>query len=171
MAMIHIICFGNPLYADDGTGQLVFSLLDSELEKKPEWNDSVEIFYAGNSGQRAFPYFMNCSYLIIVDAMQGKKPSQPGYIYRLTAKELSELESNESHNEISSHRLEVTQSWQLLKLCCGTLPELAIFAIELARVTPYSTEISAEVKLASNQVVMEIMQLCHSYLSQNIDIN
>lgn len=135
--------------------------MESELEKKTEWNDSVEIFYAGNSGQRAFPYFMNCSYLIIVDAIQGKKPSQPGYIYRLTAKELSKLESSESRNEISSHRLEVTQSWQLLSQCCDKVPELTIFAIEGSDVTAFNENISDEVELASYQVVKEIMQLCH----------
>lgn len=160
MTMIHIICFGNPLYGDDGAGQMVFSLLEDELDNKFEWASSVQLFYAGNSGQRAFPYFMNCSHLIIIDAIQGKKPSHPGHIYRLTAKELSQLD-DESRNEISSHRLEVTQSWQLLKHCCDKVPRLTIFAIEGEDVTSFCESISNEVEQASYQVVLEIMQLCH----------
>lgn len=159
-ARIHIICFGNPLYGDDGAGQKVFDLLKDELTQRGDWQPVVEIFYAGNSGQCAFPYFMGCSYLIIVDAIQVRQGNQPGRVYRLSDRDLVKLEGNQSRFAISSHHLDLAQSWQLLQQCCDTLPELTIFAIEMADEARFSTDISDDVLAASHRVSEEIIRLC-----------
>ncbi len=57
--MISIICFGNTLCADDGAGEAVFKQLQLELKNKPEWQEDVQAIYAGNSGQRVFPYLFS----------------------------------------------------------------------------------------------------------------
>ena len=158
--MINIICFGNPLCADDGAGHAVFGQLQSELEAKPEWAGAVQLFYGGNSGQRALPYFMNCSYVIVVDAVLDRTKHEPGRIYRLTAEDLPTLEDEEEASVFSSHILALPQSWRLLKELRTTSPELTLFAIEIADATPYHEGLSHEVESAAHLVTQRIMQLC-----------
>ena len=165
--MINIICFGNPLCADDGAGHAVFRQLQAELEAKPEWRCSVQLFYGGNSGQRALPYFMNCSYVIVVDAILDRARHEPGRIYRLTAEDLPTVEDEEQACGFSSHILAIPQSWQLLKELKTTLPELTLFAIEIADATPYHEGLSREVESAAHLVTQRIMQLCFELVQEN----
>ena len=162
--MINIICFGNPLCSDDGVGHTIFKDLKEELEDKPEWTEFVQLFYGGNSGQRALPYFMNCSHVIVVDAILDRTRQEPGRIHRLKAEDLTSLDNEEEASELSSHILALPQSWQLLKELRDTLPELTLFAIEIGDATPYCEGLSPEVDSAAHQVMRRIMQLCRELI-------
>ncbi len=158
--MINIICFGNPLCSDDGAGQAVFGLLQTALQAKPEWDGRVALFYGGNSGQRTLPYFMNCSGVIVVDALFDLSRQQAGMIHRFSARDLKDLADDDESAAFSSHVLELPQSWRILKELLPVLPELTLFAIEIADVTPYREGLSPEVEQACAQVAQRIMLLC-----------
>jgi len=162
--MINIICFGNSLFADDGVGEEVFRQLESELKAEPDLEGFVCLFYAGNSGQRAFPYFFNCSHLIVVDAIKSQETdsNKPGQVYCLSENELSELEENDFGENLSSHQLSLLQSWTLLKACRSELPQFTLFAIEVGHVTPYTVGLNDEAESSAQQVVAQILKICHS---------
>ncbi len=76
--MISIICFGNTLCSDDGVGYAVFRQLQTMLEVTPNWQTEVKLNYAGNSGQRSLPYFIDSELVIVVDALLVSKLDRVG---------------------------------------------------------------------------------------------
>ncbi|PWI33975.1 hypothetical protein DI392_07185 [Vibrio albus] len=162
--MINIICFGNPLCADDGAGHAVFQQLQSELEVMPELNPHIQLFYGGNSGQRALPFFMNCSNVIVVDALLDRTAHSPGRIYRLGEGDLNLIDEEEESSGFSSHILALPQSWRLLKELKNTLPELTVFAIEISDTTLYKEGLSQAVASATWKVTKKIMQQCQELM-------
>ncbi|PJC87739.1 hypothetical protein CSW98_01010 [Vibrio sp. HA2012] len=158
--MINIICFGNPLCADDGAGHAVFQQLKSTLESEPELESHIQLFYGGNSGQRALPYFMNCSDVIVVDALLDRGAPSPGRIYRLDADDLDDIDDERESIGFSTHILALPQSWRLLKELKNTLPALTVFAIEIADTTLYREGLSREVQEATCSVTQKIIRQC-----------
>jgi hydrogenase maturation protease len=162
--MINIVCFGNPLCADDGAGHAVFQQLQSELKITPELEPHIQLFYGGNSGQRALPYFMNCTNVIVVDALLDRTAHSPGRIYCLGEEDLSIIDAEEESSGYSSHILALPQSWRLLKELKNPLPELTLFAIEIADTTLYKEGLSQAVASATGKVTKKIMQHCHELM-------
>ncbi len=165
--MIHIICFGNTLCSDDGVGYLVFELLEQKLKSIADVDSSVQLFYAANSGQKTLPLLMNCSELILVDAIVAETQKQPGEIHRFTASDIiSQLENNK-RTEYSSHAFDLHLSWELIETLNPVTPELTIYAIEIDNAQPYREKVSDPVKHAAQLVSQEIVEQCITILKDN----
>lgn len=156
--MIHIICFGNTLCSDDGVGYLVFELLEQKLKSIADADSYVQLFYAGNSGQKTLPLLMNCSELILVDAMMVYSYAQPGLIHRFTALDMIDKLENYQRAEYDSHAFDLHLSWELIETLNLVTPELTIYAIEIDNAQPYREKVSDPLKHAAQLVSQEIVE-------------
>lgn len=164
--MINIVCFGSSLRADDSVGLLVFELLQYELDAKPFWADQVQLNYAGNAGARALPYFLDCEYLVVVDAIMPDTPTNPGAIHKLSAHDVSHLDDGSLNHAYSSHLLAFPQCWQLLRSLGKPLPKLTIMAIEISNVKLCQQLVTPDVEKAAKTITKNIMRYCRSLITK-----
>lgn len=158
--MINIICFGNQLCSDDGVGYAVFEQLQTELASRQAGESVIKLFYAANSGQRVFPYFLNCTHVIVVDALESQPSGHPGKLHCFDDDDLQSMIGVDRETDLSSHMMALPQTWQLLNTLVETPPQLTVFAIEVADVKAFNQAISSEVANVVPEVARRIIQLC-----------
>jgi len=158
--MINIICFGNQLCSDDGVGYAVFERLQTELAPRPAVDSPIQLFYAANSGQRALPFFFNCTHTIVVDALESQSFGHPGKLYCFDGDDLQSMTGTDRETHLSSHMMALPQIWQLLNTLMETPPKMTVFAIEVADVTAFNQAMSVKVAKAVPEVARRIIQFC-----------
>jgi len=113
-----IIGLGNLLLKDDGAG--VHAIRALEKEALPP---TVELVDGGTSTLNLLSYFMDCSRIIIIDALQGGSP--PGTIYMLEPGDIAGYRAE----RLSAHDVQILDVARMATLL-GHHPEVMIVGIE-----------------------------------------
>lgn len=134
-ATINILCVGNGLHGDDGLGEAVFERL--QQQSLPE---HVQLIRVPHVGPDALPYFSGCDRVWVVDALQGF--GAPGSVHALAPAQVAEETSVLSHGVGLGTWLAQLPEW------LDEMPDIEVFGVEAARITPFSPGLSVEVGAA-----------------------
>jgi hydrogenase maturation protease len=139
---IVVLGMGNTLMQDDGIGVRAVRLL-AETYDLP---GHVRLVEGGVAGLRCLPEFDGADYLLIVDAMDGKKP--PGAIDRLTSEELPDRRAT----VFSAHEVGVGELLSVARFL-GKLPPTRILAVQAKEVRGVGPDLTPELLDALPRVV------------------
>ena len=142
--MRHILCFGNPLHADDGFGHAVYQ----RLAALPLPSD-LRLFDAGTPGLSALGLFQGCDEVIIIDALA--PGGVPGRLSQLMP------ESIAVESVLPGHAIGVGYLLQALAALSEPIPALRIIAVETAVVCAFQPGLSVPVANAVSQAVALLM--------------
>src|ERR1700746_25356 len=80
-----VLGLGNILHSDDGAGPQVIG----RLREDPRVLNNVSLIEGGTLGLELLTYIWDCSYLLVLDAVDVGKP--PGTLVRMSSQELQTL--------------------------------------------------------------------------------
>lgn len=142
--MRHILCFGNPLHADDGFGHAVYQ----RLAALP-LPSNLRLFDVGTPGLAALGLFQDCDEVIIVDALA--PGGMPGRLCQLMPESIS-VES-----VLPGHAIGVGYLLQALAALSEPIPPLRIIAVETAVICAFQPGLSEPVAKAVSHAVTLLM--------------
>jgi len=152
MAETLVLGLGNILLADEGVGVRVIE----HLLERYDFPEGVLVMDGGTLGLDLLPYLEDASRLVIVDAVQARKP--PGTLSRLTGKELPVFLDA---SKISPHQ-EGLQDLLALAALKGYLPDEVVFwgaqVGSLGVSLELSPAVAAQVDHLGNKVLEELAQ-------------
>jgi len=154
--MISIVCFGNPLHADDAFGFYVYEA----LQRLGEWpNENACLIFAGTSPLDAVNIFEKCQTVIIVDAAEPDQ--QPGLIEHM------EIEGgNISVDFLSIHRFSIADAVAAMQAEGLSLPAMELISVQARSLQGFSLTMSEEVSMAVEPVATLALARLHSILNQ-----
>ncbi len=126
-----VLGIGNILLTDDGLG--VHAAMELMKEEMPP---NVSVMEAGTFTHDVFYLFEEYSHVLILDILHAKK--EPGTIYRLTEKELTQNKDQ----RMSIHDIDLIDSVNMAELLYKKRPELFILGMEPEDYTTWSLELS-----------------------------
>jgi len=144
---IVVLGVGNTLMRDDGIGVRVVRTL-AETYDLP---GHVRLVEGGVAGLRCLSEFEGAEYLLIVDAVYGKKP--PGAIDRLTPEELPEHRGT----VFSAHEIGVSEMLSVARLL-GKLPTTRILAVQAKEAQCVGLDLTPELQVALPRVVEVLVE-------------
>ncbi len=130
-----VLGIGNLLLTDDGLG--IHAALELMKEKMPE---NVSVMEAGTFTHDVFYLFEEYSHVLVLDILHAGK--EPGTIYRLTEKELTQ----NKEQRMSIHDIDLIDSVNMAELLYKKRPELFILGMEPFDYTTWSMELSPIIK-------------------------
>ncbi len=130
-----VLGIGNLLLTDDGLG--IHAALELMKEKMPE---NVTVMEAGTFTHDVFYLFEEYSHVLVLDILHAGK--EPGTIYRLTEKELTQ----NKEQRMSIHDIDLIDSVNMAELLYKKRPELFILGMEPLDYTTWSMELSPVIK-------------------------
>jgi hydrogenase maturation protease len=149
MNKIHIICFGNLWFGDDGFGIHVYR----KLAQLP-LPEHVSLYDASLLGLGALNCFEGCEKAIVVDAIDFM--GEAGKVHRLGIDDFADgsFDYNTTHNMGINHLL------QCLPIVFEnkTLPNILIYAAEIAKLSHFSDQLSQPMQNALVEIVRLIRQ-------------
>jgi len=149
MGARHIVCFGNDLHGDDGFGSRIYAEL-CQLT----WPKDVEVFNAGISGLNALQFLVDCSQVILVDALANF--GNVGEVFLLRPEDLADRVQ-----QLTGHGLGIPYLLEALKVIREPLPDILIVGVEIVAVNPFSPGLSDK----TEQAVSKAVQLIQGLLS------
>jgi hydrogenase maturation protease len=114
-----VLGLGNILHSDDGAGPRAAERLKSD-SRLPE---GVTVIEGGTLGLELLPELWDCSYLLILDAVDTGQP--PGVLVRLSGEQLNKLAGSGN-----VHQLGVADLLVALRLLAQQLPEVVLLGIQ-----------------------------------------
>ena len=125
-APVLLLAIGNPLMADDGTGQELLSRLESE---GPKWGSDVEFVDGGTQGLALLGNFERRKAVVFLDAVRlGYKP---GAVHVLSGEEVLRMGSRPAS---SAHEGSAPDILRALELLGETPSEVTLVGIEPERI-------------------------------------
>ncbi len=149
--MVHIICFGNLWFGDDGFGIHVYK----QLLKLP-LTQNVKLYDASILGMGALNCFAGCDKVIVVDAMDCLEKAV-GTVQRLTVEDVTSI--NDSN--YTTHTLGLNHLLSMLPIAFEQLPKIIIYAAKIAQLNKFSDQLSQPMTLAVAETVKLIQQELH----------
>jgi hydrogenase maturation protease len=144
-----VLGLGNVLYSDDGVGPRAVERLKSDARIP----DEVTLIEGGTLGLELLTYIWDCSYLLVLDAVDVGQPA--GTLVRMSATELDCLPSRGS-----VHQLGVADLLVGLRVLASRTPEVVLLGVQPAT-TDWGTELSPAVEMALGSLVETVvMELC-----------
>ena len=139
---------GNPILCDDGVGNQVAQILDSEIN-----NPEVTVTETNAVGLGLLDFLPGYERLIIIDAIQTQE-GKAGQVHRLSLPDLVT-----PRHFSSAHDTDLATAFELGTKLGLALPQgVIIFAIEVADVTTFSEECTPEVKGAIPEVIRLVLR-------------
>ena len=124
---------GNILHSDDGVGPQAIERMRSDA-RVPE---DVALIEGGTLGLELLPYIWDCSYLLVLDAVDIGQP--PGTLVRMSSQELQTLPGKGS-----VHQLGVADLLVALRVLARRQPTVVLLGVQPAT-TEWGTELSPAV--------------------------
>ena len=128
-----VLGLGNTLHSDDGVGPQAIERLRSDA-RVPE---DVALIEGGTLGLELLPYIWDCSYLLVLDAVDIGQP--PGTLVRMSSQELQTLPGKGS-----VHQLGVADLLVALRVLARQQPTVVLLGVQPAT-TEWGTELSPAV--------------------------
>ena len=157
---ILVLGVGNILYTDEGVGVR----LVEKLQQDYEFSDNVTLLDGGTLGTKLMDPIMNCSMLIVVDAVLGG--DKPGSIYRLTGEDLRKSLAFKN----SLHQTDLVDTLIFCELA-GHRPEAVVIGIEPRDYESLAVELTDEIAhrlpVLADVVLQEITQAGGSFTPNN----
>jgi len=114
-----LVAVGNPLRRDDGAGRAVARALEGRLPR------AVEVVECGGEATEVLEAFSGAGRVVVIDALAGSPPGEPGRLHRFEADELPA-----AGFRASSHGFGVAEAVALGR-ALGRLPgHLVIYGLE-----------------------------------------
>ncbi len=142
---ILVLGVGNILYTDEGVGVRVVE----RLMQQYSFSENVTLMDGGTLGSRLMDPLLNCTHVIVVDAVLGG--DVPGSMYRLTGEDLRKSLAFKN----SMHQTDLVDTLIMCDLV-GNRPEAVVIGIEPEDYSTLSPELSATT-LARMDQAMEIV--------------
>ncbi len=142
---ILVLGVGNILYTDEGVGVRVVE----RLMQQYSFSENVTLMDGGTLGSRLMDPLLNCTHVIVVDAVLGG--DEPGSIYRLTGEDLRKSLAFKN----SMHQTDLVDTLIMCDLV-GNRPEAVVIGIEPEDYSSLCPELSATT-LARMDQAMEIV--------------
>ncbi len=150
MAETLVLGLGNTLLADEGVGVRVIE----HLLERYDFPEGVLVMDGGTLGLDLLPYLEDASRLVVVDAVQTRKP--PGTLSRLAGKEIPVFLDA---SKVSPHQ-EGLQDLLAVAALKGYLPDEMVFwgvqVASLAVSLELSPAVAAQVDALGNKVLEEL---------------
>ena len=128
-----VLGLGNILHSDDGVGPQAIERMRSDA-RVPE---DVALIEGGTLGLELLPYIWDCSYLLVLDAVDIGQP--PGTLVRMSRQELQTLPGKGS-----VHQLGVADLLVALRVLARQQPTVVLLGVQPAT-TEWGTELSPAV--------------------------
>ena len=128
-----VLGLGNILHSDDGVGPQAIERMRS-YARVPE---DVALIEGGTLGLELLPYIWDCSYLLVLDAVDIGLP--PGTLVRMSSQELQTLPGKGS-----VHQLGVADLLVALRVLARQQPTVVLLGVQPAT-TEWGTELSPAV--------------------------
>ncbi len=128
-----VLGLGNILHSDDGVGPQAIERMRSDA-RVPE---DVALIEGGTLGLELLPYIWDCSYLLVLDAVDIGQP--PGTLVRMSSQELQTLPGKGS-----VHQLGVADLLVALRVLARRQPTVVLLGVQPAT-TEWGTELSPAV--------------------------
>lgn len=128
-----VLGLGNILHSDDGVGPQAIG----RLRQDPRVLSDVSLIEGGTLGLELLTYIWDCSYLIVLDAVDVGQP--PGTLVRMSGQELKALPGKGS-----AHQLGVADLLVALRFLADRTPEVVLLGVQPAS-TEWGTELSPAV--------------------------
>jgi len=145
-----VLGVGNTLHSDDGVGPRAIERLRDE-SRVPEGISLVE---GGTLGLELLTYIWDCSYLLVVDAVDCGQP--PGTLVLMSGQELQTLVGKGS-----VHQLGVADLLVALRVLTGRQPAAVLIGVQPAT-TEWGTELSPPVEAAMDSMIEAVIsELCN----------
>ena len=128
-----VLGLGNTLHSDYGVGPQAVERLRSDT-RVPE---DVALIEGGTLGLELLPYIWDCSYLLVLDAVDIGQP--PGTLVRMSSQELQTLPGKGS-----VHQLGVADLLVALRVLARQQPTVVLLGVQPAT-TEWGTELSPAV--------------------------
>lgn len=142
MKKILVIGLGNPILCDDGVGVRIAYEVEQRLN--PRERASISVTEASAGGLRLMEMMIGFDRVILVDAILSKDKSRPGEIHRLTADDLRNI--SPTQHSTCAHDTSLITALDLGQEMGLPLPqEITIYAVEVANVTDFGEQLTAEV--------------------------
>ena len=133
----HIVLgLGNTLHSDDGVGPQAIE----RLRNGPRLPQHVTLIEGGTLGLELLPYIWDCSYLLVLDAVDVGQP--PGTLVRMSSEEMQTLPGKGS-----VHQLGVADLLVALRILAQHPPEVVLLGVQPAS-TEWGTELTPAVAAA-----------------------
>jgi hydrogenase maturation protease len=148
-----VLGLGNTLHSDDGVGPRVIERLKTEARVPKD----VSLIEGGTLGLELLTYIWNCSYLLVVDAVDVGEP--PGTLVRMSSQELQTLPGKGS-----VHQLGVADLLAALRVLANRTPEVVLLGVQPASVewgTELSPEVAAVIPALADAAVAEVCRGPH----------
>ena len=136
-----VLGLGNTLHSDDGVGPQAVERMRSDA-RVPE---DVALIEGGTLGLELLPYVWDCSYLLVLDAVDVGQP--PGTLVRLSSQELQTLSGRGS-----VHQLGVADLLVALRVLARRPPTVVLLGVQPAT-SDWGTELSPAVEAAVGSLV------------------
>ena len=140
-----VLGLGNTLHSDDGVGPRTIE----RLKGKAEIPDDVALIEGGTLGLELLPYVWDCSYLLVLDAVDCGQP--PGTLVRLSGQELHTLPGKGS-----VHQLGVADLLVALRVLASRQPTVVVLGVQPAT-TDWGTELSPSVESAMDSLIEAVL--------------
>ena len=128
-----VLGLGNTLHSDDGVGPQAVERMRSDA-RVPE---DVALIEGGTLGLELLPYVWDCSYLLVLDAVDVGQP--PGTLVRISGQELQTFPGKGS-----AHQLGVADLLVALRVLARRQPTVVMLGVQPAT-TDWGTELSPAV--------------------------
>jgi hydrogenase maturation protease len=131
-----VLGLGNTLHRDDGVGPRAIEQMRNDFRVPAD----VELIEGGTLGLELLTYIWDCSYLLVVDAVDVRQP--PGTLVRMSSQEIQTLPG---HGSV--HQLGVADLLVALRVLASRTPEVVLVGVQPAS-TEWGTELSPAVAAA-----------------------
>ncbi len=139
---ILVLGVGNILYTDEGVGVRAVE----RLMQNYTFSDNVTLMDGGTLGSRLMDPLLNCTHVIVVDAVLGG--DEPGSIYRLTGEDLRKSLAFKN----SMHQTDLVDTLIMCDLV-GNRPEAVVIGIEPEDYSTLCPDISSTTQACLDQAV------------------
>jgi hydrogenase maturation protease len=136
-----VLGLGNVLHSDDGVGPQAVERMRSDA-RVPE---DVALIEGGTLGLELLPYVWDCSYLLVLDAVDVGQP--PGTLVRMSSQELQSLPGKGN-----VHQLGVADLLVALRVLARQQPTVILLGVQPAT-TDWGTELSPAVEAAIGSLI------------------
>lgn len=143
---INILCFGNYWAQDDGLGVHIYNYLREQV-----YDENVQIYNCGISPLNALPYFENCDWVILVDAIKDQ-----GHIGKIH--DYNELPNIAIGRHFSSHGFGVADLIEYSQLLTDKkLPQISLIGAEITPPNSLSNQLSPSLQSVVHQICSLIL--------------
>ena len=143
-----ILGLGNSIRCDDGVGNQVAQILESEIN-----NPEVTVTETNAIGLGLLDFILGYERVILIDAIQSSE-GKAGKVHRLSLPDLAD-----TPYQFASHGIDLATTIELgTRLGLAIPMEVVIFAIEVSNVNTFSEECTPPVKRAIPEVVKLVLR-------------